>query len=730
MKRLNRGGWPVVALALLLLISLTLMSGATENSARFGELYVVLLVFNALGLATLGGMIAWNLVKLVHQVRQEHPGARLTARMVTMFIVLAVTPVLVVYFFSLQFLHRGIDSWFDVRIEAALDDALELSRTSLGVRMRELLKQTELIARDLSQVREEATSSALDDARFLSGASELTLMAPRGRIISASSEDPTSIVPFSPDDATLLQVRQSQSYIGLESIGDTGLFVRVVVRVPGTAPTEEPQVLQALFPTTDRMNTLAESVQTAYTKYGELVFLRKSLKLSYTLTLSLVLLLSLFTAVWAALFSARQMVAPLGDLVQGTRAVADGDYELQLPQTSHDELGFLVESFNDMTRKLARARDETRQSQQQVEDQRTYLEAVLSRLSSGVITLDRTGRLVTTNYAAEQVLGVNLQDDLTRPLAVIAEHHPNLKALVDKIETKLAAASEWREQIGIVGADGRKVLMCRGAPLPAYDHRNPGHVVVFDDVTALLQAQRDAAWSEVARRLAHEIKNPLTPIQLSAERLRQKYLKEMDPAEAGLLDRLTRTIVQQVEGLKEMVNAFSEYARSPSVTAEPIDLNDLISDVAELYRSHTSIRVELDSSLPMLEMDPDRIRQILHNLIKNAIEASEGSGTPVVSIITRTIDVGGPFVELEIRDQGSGFPPEILEKVFEPYITTKRKGTGLGLAIVKRIVEENGGAVRVMNNPDGGAVVIMQFPLSTSRGNPSRPRRQSRKEAV
>lgn len=697
-------------LVVLLLTTLKLMSDATENSARFGELYSVLFILNALGLLTLGALIAGNFITLLKQVRHRRAGARLTVRMVSVFVFLALTPILIVYYFSLQFLHRGIDSWFDVKIENALNDSLELSRTSLDARMRELLKHTERLASELGAIGDDAASLTLDDARFLAGATELTLIGAQGRIIATSSEDPLAIVPESVDDTILIQVSQSQSYISLDPIGETGLQVRVVVQVSDSTA-EETRILLALFPITERMTTLAESVQTAYGKYRELAYLRKPLKISFTLTLSLVLLLSLFAAVWAAIYSAKRLVSPLRDLFQGTQAVAEGDYQTQLaPSARDDELGFLVDSFNDMTRKLSLADDDANRSRQQVEEQRAYLEAVLSRLSSGVVTLDLAGRLFTANDAALQILGLSLEEERMNPLPEIAQRHPTLRRFVQTLETRRQTeSSDWREQVEVMNDEGKQVLMCRGAPLPLAD--DPGHVVVFDDVTALIQAQRDAAWSEVARRLAHEIKNPLTPIQLSAERLRHKYLASMPANESALLDRLTRTIVQQVEGMKSMVNAFSEYARSPQLRPEPVDISLLLTDVAELYLANHTIKIELASDLPELNLDPGKIRQVLHNLIKNALEASGDKHARVTLCASLECENDRYHLEIRVSDQGNGFPTEMLEQVFEPYVTSKPKGTGLGLAIVKRIVEEHGGRVRVENNDNVGASVIIRFPL-------------------
>ena len=366
-----------------------------------------------------------------------------------------------------------------------------------------------------------------------------------------------------------------------------------------------------------------------------------------------------------------------------------------------------------MTRKLAQAMDETQRSQQQVEEQRAYLEAVLSRLSSGVITLDPEGRLFTANNAADQILGVRLHDELSNRWAEIALRHPSLRRFAETLESQRSRpAADWREQVDLPGDAGRQVLMCRGAPLPL--SQDSGHVIVFDDVTALIQAQRDAAWSEVARRLAHEIKNPLTPIQLSAERLRHKYLGHRPGDDSELLDRLTRTIVQQVEAMKEMVNAFSEYARTPEINTEPVKLTALVDDVAELYLANHLISTEVSRELPILELDADKIRQVLHNLIKNSLEAHH-DGDGVVSISALSVkESSGNYVDIQVSDQGNGFPDDILEQVFEPYVTTKPKGTGLGLAIVKRIVEEHGGTVRIKNNEDRGASVIIRFPVPVS----------------
>jgi nitrogen fixation/metabolism regulation signal transduction histidine kinase len=733
LRKLAGGLWPIIGLAALMLVSLKLMSDATENSASFGQLYSWLLLVNILGLILLVALIAVNLYRLLVQLRLHVAGSRLTARMVVMFVILAGTPVLMVYYFSLQFLHRGIESWFDVKVENALTDALELSRTALGLRMREVHRETEQMAVQLQGVPDVAMALRLTDLRERAGPTELAVLSSSGRIIAASTGDTTTILPSRPSDTVLLQVRQSGSYIGLDPGTHAGLQIRVVVTIPEVAPKGDARILQALFLVTERMNELADSVQSAFTQYRELAYLRTPLKQTFTLTLSLVLLLSLLSAVWAAFFSARRLAAPIRDLAEGTRAVAAGDYETQLPRSGSDEMGFLVASFNDMTRRIALARDEARRSQQELEEQHNYLGAVLARLSSGVLTFDHEQCLYTSNEAASQILGVDLSSQSGLRPAEIGRRYPNLAALTDTFRRHLGGtATDWREEISLFGRGGRQVLMCRGTPLSGTAHTRPGHVIVFDDVTALIQAQKNAAWGEVARRLAHEIKNPLTPIQLSAERLRHKYLAKMEDRDREILDRLTHTIIQQVEAMKEMVNAFSSYARTPQIRPRRLDVNKLVSEVLELYRfdrGERRVEGDLDPALPAMEADAGRLRQVLHNLIKNALETTPGEDALRVTVTTRCVQSHGcTYIDITVEDNGTGFPAEILEQAFEPYVTTKTKGTGLGLAIVKKIAEEHSGMVAAENRAQGGALVRLRFPAA-SAGTGEPPAHPAAREA-
>jgi len=397
-------------------------------------------------------------------------------------------------------------------------------------------------------------------------------------------------------------------------------------------------------------------------------------------------------------------------------------------------MGFLVHSFNDMTKRLRRAHAEATHSQQAVERERERLAIILARLSTGVLAIDRNLTVRTANQAAGAILGTDLSSATGRALPELAAGNERLGQFVAALAVRFAAGrEEWREQLDLDGAAGRRTLMCACTPLPGED-ADMGFVIVFDDITTLLQAQRDAAWGEVARRLAHEIKNPLTPIQLAAERMRRRFLGIMSRPDAEILERATHTIVQHVESMKQMVNAFSDYARAPAMKIAPFDLNQLVLEVADLYRgqdSRVQLKLVLDADVAELEADRGRVRQILNNLVTNSMEALEGRADAQIEIVTR-LDKhsGSPHAEIIVSDNGPGFDRELIGQVFEPYVTSKPKGTGLGLAIVKKIVEEHGGRIEAENDPAGGARVRVLLPRHESdhdHGSRSAQLRETRK---
>ncbi|MCU7929927.1 MAG: HAMP domain-containing protein [Candidatus Thiodiazotropha sp. (ex Codakia rugifera)] len=709
LSRLRLGGLSVGLLLILLLVSLHLMSSAVQNSAELSRFFVPLLIFNLAGMFVLFVLITYNSIRLIRQYLRHSAGSRLTLRMVMIFTLIALTPVGVVYYYSFSFLQGGIDSWFDVQIDQAMEDARDLAQASLSLNQRVWLKYTEQQLLSIADTSESALSLTIAKLRQQSGALELSLSDLSGQIIAYSNAVADELVPAKPDDYIMQRLREGNSYVGLAREKD-----ELMIRVAVADPLGRPLIIQGLYPASERVSALSEKLELAYNRYKELSFLRQSLKRNFSLTLFLVLMFAVLSAVWAAFFSARRMVAPIANIAAGTKAVAEGDYDRQLPVPRRaDELAFLVASFNTMTRRIRQARDQAGQSQREVEGQRAYLETVLARLSSGVLTFDAQHKMRTANPASEKILGIDLKRLVDVPVQSLALESPILRQFVEGLEIPLRQVDEeWRGELILFGGEGRKVLICRTTPF-AQPNGRKGHIVLIDDVTALIRAQRDAAWGEVARRLAHEIKNPLTPIQLSAERLRHKYLKHMAEQDAEVLDRATHTIVQQVEAMKSMVNDFSEYARPSQMDAKPLKLDKLIGEVADLYRGNRNVKfeIELMADQARVEADSLRIRQVVHNLVKNAIEALEGSKKGKVSLISRVLSRDDhPYYEVRVQDNGPGFPEEMMQQLFEPYVTSKPKGTGLGLAIVKKIVEEHSGIIWA-ENCNKGACMVMQLPM-------------------
>jgi len=708
---------PLALLAVLLSAALFMMSAATQNSAYFSRLYSLLIVATLAGIVLLLALILTNVRRLVRQYRARVLGSRLTVRLLVIFGALAFAPVSVVYVFSLQVLNKGIDSWFDVKIGQALNDALALGRASLSAVQEDMLAKTESMALEL-EFAGERDAATLHDLREHHGVAELTVFAPDGKILASASraslDETKSLVPERPSDAALTQVRQGLNYASIDAT-DNGLQVRVLVPIHDRGVGAPRRYLQLVQPLANRYGKLGDSVQSAYAEYEKLMYLRKPLKFGFALTLSLVALLTLLVALSTAMFLARRFVAPIRDLAEGTRAVAQGNYRKRIPVTSRDELGILVRSFNEMTRKIHRAQNQIRRSQREAEAQRTYLETVLSHLSSGVLSFDPRLALRMYNDSASSILGVDLSRHVGEPLGTLAETQPHLAAFARAIAEGLEGGrSDWRGEVNLFGERGRSLLV-KGTSLPGLDNKRGGCVVVFDDMTALIQAQRDAAWGEVARRLAHEIKNPLTPIQLSAERIRHKFLHGLDPAARDTLDRATRTIIQQVDSMKSMVNDFADFARPVAQQIESVQLNDLVRDVVELHRGKREalkFELKLEPDLPALSADPRRLRQVLNNLLLNAGDAVGAVASPRIVVETRCVqELRCQFIELQVQDNGPGFGEAVSARLFEPYVTSKEKGTGLGLPIVKKIVEEHGGAVWAANLAEGGACITIRLPL-------------------
>jgi nitrogen fixation/metabolism regulation signal transduction histidine kinase len=703
----------------LWLIALYLLASAAQNSARFERWMPWILLINISGLLTLVLLLAGKLTRLVRDYRRHVPGSRLKGRTVAIFSALAVAPILVVYYFSLQFINRGIDSWFELEVSQGLKDTRELAHSALEVRKGEFLQHTQVVAHTLSASSDIELLGTLDRERRESTALEFTIVGAQAQILATSSDRPMDTLPVPATDEMMLQLRRGRPYVSLDTDSVGGYLIRAAA--PLDARSGGARVLIALYPVPQQLSQLADTVQRSYTQYANLVQLRGPLKSTFVLILTFVVLMSLIAAVYGAFFAAQRLVQPVQDLIAGTRAVAKGNYDTKLPLPSRDELGFLVTSFNDMTKRLARAREETRRSQQAVEAERAGLAVILARLSTGVVSLEADLTVRTANQAASAILGIDLEAAVGKRFDESISDATLFTQFLAALKLHLGAEDlDWRSQVELLSDSGKRVLMCACTALPNDLGGAPGVVLVFDDITTLLQAQRDAAWGEVARRLAHEIKNPLTPIQLSAERMRRKFLGQMNAQDAQILERATTTIVAQVDAMKQMVNAFSEYARAPDMHFSRFDLNQLITEVADLYRAQASsadLKLLLNPELPPISADRMRIRQILNNLVTNSLEALEGRADACIEIETHVAEEGPKHiasVAIVVTDNGPGFQRDLIGTVFDPYVTSKPKGTGLGLAIVKKIVEEHGGRIEADNRRSGGARVRILLPLGDS----------------
>jgi nitrogen fixation/metabolism regulation signal transduction histidine kinase len=700
------------------LAALMLLAASVENSALFSRWQPWILLLTILGVVALMVLLTRKLWQLYRDYRNHTPGSRLTVRTVGMFGGLVIAPLLIVYLFSLDFINRGIDSWFRVEIKQGLNDALVLSRSALDLRLREQARRTESLARSLRELHGPELLQRLDEERRSIEAKEIIVYDATGRAAALSSDTPMvqQPAPLPPDVA--LQVAAGRSYVSLNPQADGQYTIETAAPIADAVSARTTRrYLLINYQVPQALSALAEAVQHTSSQYGDLSAVREPLKISFRLTLTLVVLLTLLAAVYGAVFSAQRLTRPVQDLIAGTRAVGKGDFDTRLPLPSRDEMGFLVHSFNDMTKRLRRASEEAKRSRQAVERERERLSIILSRLSTGVIVTDRELLLHSANQSAATILGGDFGAATSAAnLAQFAAGNPRFSKFLDELRGRLESGwDEWREQLILPGEAGERVLLWACTPLPD-EREHGGVVIVFDDITALLSAQRDAAWGEVARRLAHEIKNPLTPIQLSAERLRRKLLGAMNAEDAQVLERATHTIVQQVDAMKQMVNAFSEYARAPDMRLAHFSLNQLVTEVAELYRLQdpaAEIRLDLDPTLPEIHADRGRMRQLLANLITNGIEALAGVADGCVELSTRQQRAEGALAAVIcVADNGPGFRKEMLGRLFDPYVTGKPRGTGLGLAIVKRIVEEHGGRIEAENRPEGGAKILVLLPVS------------------
>ena len=708
----------LIAIAALVGALLLFLLSKASSSSEFisGSSYTIVLILSGFFILSLIAIIANQIKKLFRNIKKDVMGSRLSMRLVISFTLMAVIPGLIVYLVSVNFLTRSIESWFNVKVESALDGGLKLGQKALDIMLTDLELKAERMALSLSSLPATSQYAALSDLREKTGVQDATIISDQGKIIAVSSNDAESFLPALP---TLIQLKQAENniYGKIEPITNKGLYLRVLAPINGTSVSNERLILQILQPVPSSLSTLAESVQDVFQDYQKLSYSRNSLKLIFSITLTLVLMLAILTAVAIGFLLSRKLSEPLALLAEGTKKIAKGNFKTMLPEKGKDELGVLVRSFNSMTRQLDQATQTSENNQIRLESARSYLETVLAHLSSGVIVINDAMEIKSFNIAASKILQVDLSKNKDQLLTSISNKNKLLKDFVVSIQEEIKTSNrkmqpEIIKQFEIRYEKNNQVLSLQITTLPQNKVNN--YVLMIDDITMMIQAQRNAAWSEVARRLAHEIKNPLTPIQLSAERIKHKLGSKLNKDDTEILDKAVSTIVNQVDAMKTMVNEFSEYARAPKLNLESTDINETIIEISHLFEnSGIKITTNLLKGLPKIRVDANMMRQVLINLIQNAQDAMvSNTKKPSIKINTNKYK---NYLVLSIEDNGPGFSEDILKKAFEPYVTTKSHGTGLGLAIVKKIIEEHEGIIVVENIKSGGAHINIQLPIAKSK---------------
>ena len=675
-------------------VLLFLLATASGNTTVFANHYPLLLGLNAVLAALLAALVAWQIRTLWRNYRERAFGSRLTVRILLLLALMAVVPGALVYTVSVQFLSKSIESWFDVKVDAALEGGINLGQSAIERMQGELLAKARSIALELADRPAGQQVLLLSRLRDQAGVQEAVVVNAAGRVLAEASENLQRLVPNDlPTQQALRQARSGRAFLAVDAAAGKPLALRVVVPVAGLALADETRFLQLRQAVPEQFARSAEAVEAAYRDYRELALSRQGLKRIYIVTLTLALSMALLVAIALSVVLANRLSEPLANLAQATQAVARGDFSRQAPVTSRDELGVLIESFNSMTRQLDDARRVVEANRAALESAKARLENILANLSAGVLVFDRDLGLSISNHGAHAILGGELESFASNMRDQFRSH----------------GTLAWQLELELKGTG--KAILVHGTALP----QDPagGFVLVFDDITQLIQAQRATAWAEVARRLAHEIKNPLTPIQLSAERMEMKLSGKLSAEDAEVLARGTRTIVNQVAALKSMVDDFRDYSRLPAPVFAGLDLNALVLEVLALYETSSTPIVKKLAPVPQVRADSAQIRQVLHNLVQNAQDALENrkhsAEAPTIEVHT---GMAADKVRLSVADNGGGFPEDMMARIFEPYVTTKLRGTGLGLAIVKKIVDEHHGELTIENRLAKGVSVTILLPVA------------------
>ncbi|VTU40765.1 Sensor protein ZraS [Variovorax sp. PBS-H4] len=717
------------------LVLMFLLAQSTNNRQLYERNYARLFGINVVVATVLVLVIGWVAFRLLRRLRQGKFGSRLLIKLAAIFALVGVVPGVLVYVVSYQFVARSIESWFDVKVEGALDAGLNLGRATLDSLSDDLVSKVRGASAQLADVPDASAGLVLERIRDQLGATDVVLWTASGQLIAGAGTSRFQLNPERPSSQQLRQVRADRAIAHIEGLDESpgpgltqpppaSVRVLALVQRPGFDFSTEPRFLQVVQPLPAAVVANALAVQEANREYQERALAREGLRRMYIGTLTLTLFLAVFGAVLLAVLFGTQLARPLLVLADGVRQVAGGDLRPTAVVQGRDELGGLTRSFAVMTQQLADARGAVEKTLGELDAARANLQTILDNLTSGVMVLDRNGVVLSTNPGATRVLRAPLaafEGQRLVDVPGLAEFGEAVQQQFDDFEVERLqhGLDHWQHAFEL-HASGEGVsqdavnIVARGAQLPG-----EARLLVFDDISEIVSAQRAQAWGEVARRLAHEIKNPLTPIQLSAERLEMKLSGKVTPSEEAILVKSVRTIVDQVDAMKRLVNEFRDYARLPAADLKAVDLNALVTDVLQLYAAENTLialRCELDDRCPPIRADAQQIRQIIHNLLQNAQDAAEaaahGSGRPGEVVIRTRLADSGQRVRLTVQDSGPGFAENILKRAFEPYVTTKTKGTGLGLAVVKKIADEHGARIELSNRVVDGAVAGAQVSLS------------------
>ena len=739
----HRGWWLVVGLTILVSMALVLLFLLTQATQRweayeqnFGLLFGLNMVFAALLLA----VIAWFGVRLFYRLQQGKFGSRLLVKLASIFALVGILPGLLIYAVSYQFVTRSIEVWFDTRVEVALDAGLNLSRSTLESLSNELAASVRSASQEVAGASDQSLPLVLEKIRTQLDANEVTLWQGNGVTLASVTQERYQLQPERPTPAEWRQVRSQGISWRSEGLDDNLLAapvqprITVLVQITGTGFQLEGQarVLQVVKKLPPVLVANALAVLDANRQYQERALARDGLKRMYIGTLTLSLFLAVFGAVLLAVLLGNQLARPLLLLAEGVRDVAAGDLSPRAVLQGKDELDGLTRAFAQMTEQLAQARRTVESSMAQVNLARSHLQTMLDNLTAGVVLLDTQGHILSINPGATRILQLPLAVHLGKALTDIEglqvfgrqvmEHFHEFASeqqrSLDHWQQSFEIDTKTQQTFVEFGPDRQlhTTLVARGAVLPQGEW-----LLVFDDITEIVSAQRTQAWSEVARRLAHEIKNPLTPIQLSAERLEMKLADKLVGTDQALLHKSVKTIVDQVDALQRLVNEFRDFGRLPQARLQALDLNQLLQEMMPLYDNDNAlvpVSWHLNADIPLVSGDAAQLRQVVHNLIQNAQDASAQSTQPMVHVWTEQAATS-QRVRLRIVDNGSGFSESVLQRAFEPYVTTKAGGTGLGLAVVKKIADEHQARIEIKNRLEGDETVGAQVSLSFRIANPA-----------